>query len=83
METIPLTLITPISSTTWHVAWLDIETPTGNVVIQPKHAPYLSLLKIRSTARFLTDKNMVEEFGIGEGVCRVERDKIVLTVTPL
>ncbi|MBN2266954.1 MAG: hypothetical protein JW725_01250 [Candidatus Babeliaceae bacterium] len=81
MKTVTLTLITPASKESWEVKWVEINTPSGNRVIQPGHAPTVALLKPRSIVRFLQDEK-IEKFEIGEGVCRIERTSVTLAITP-
>lgn len=78
-----LTIVTPTSSFTRNISWLEINSSAGNRIIKPSHAPLITLLKPRSNVLFLTEENVLEELPISSGVCRVEREGITLVITPL
>jgi len=45
LEYFDLTIITPTSSQTEKVLWVEIEGPTGSFVVGHDHSPLISLLK--------------------------------------
>jgi F0F1-type ATP synthase epsilon subunit len=42
---IKLRIVTPETTVTHEVSWIDVTTPAGNYVIQPDHAPMLLVVR--------------------------------------
>lgn len=57
-ETIQLTLISPSRKIEYEVVWIEVNTPNGNYLIQPQHAPTTFILAAYKplTFCFLTGK---------------------------
>lgn len=73
-----LTLISPQSSKTVLVEWLDIQTLTGSLVIQPGHAPAYIVLKKNSTVTWFLTTGVEESIDIVDGFLEVRRNKVIL-----
>lgn len=68
-----LTIVTPVSQTTLEVEWLEIETPVGNRVILPHHAPLIAALKPRSIISFKVADGATDTRFAYSGVVEVNR----------
>ncbi len=73
-----LTLMSPQSSKTLEVEWLDIQTLTGSLVIQQGHAPAYIVLKKYSAVTWLLTTGAQESIEVVQGFLEVRRDKVVL-----
>ncbi len=68
-----LTIVTPESQRTIRIAWLEIETPAGNFVIQSGHAPMLVTL-IPNHDIFVRLKNGKQEnIFVRRGIVQITR----------
>lgn len=68
-----LHIITPVSKITYEVEWLEIDTPMGNRVVFPHHAPLIASLKPRSTISFKVVDGTVETRFAYSGVVEIDR----------
>lgn len=68
-----LTLISPFGKKTYQISWLEINTPQGNFVIQPGHAPMVISLTQKKPITFGLKNGKRESFVIQEGVVSVDR----------
>lgn len=73
-----LTLISPQSSKTVEIEWLDMQTLTGSLVVQPGHAPAYIVLKENSAVRWSLVTGIQETIEVAQGFVEVQRDKVVL-----
>lgn len=81
MTMFQLTLVTPTSTVSHEIDWLEIQTQVGNRVIQVGHAPMVALLKSKTSVFFQRTGSDPEELVVADGVCRVERTVVTLIVT--
>lgn len=70
-----LSIVTPIKETTFEVEWLEIETPVGNRVILPHHAPLIAALKPRSTLLYKLVDGQENSCFVLSGVIEVDRTR--------
>lgn len=69
-------IIDPYQSLHFDIAWLEINTPVGNMVILPDHAPMIIELSPAQELIFeLTDKTK-ERMIVSHGFCHVTRNAI-------
>lgn len=47
-----LTIVSPTSKKEYEIIWIEINTPTGNLIIQDHHAPLVSLIKKQTEITF-------------------------------
>lgn len=73
-----LRIITPTQNTTHEVEWLEINTPAGNRVILPHHAPLIATLTPRSLIKYQPIGAEVIERQISHGVVDVNRTRVIL-----
>lgn len=62
------------------IVWLDIDTPVGNFVIQPEHAPMVITLKPESKITYCLTNGKQESIDIRFGVVHVTRKNITLLI---
>lgn len=75
-----LSIVTPIDQTTFEVEWLEIETPVGNRVILPHHAPLIAALKPRSILSYkLVDGQVDTRFAMS-GVVEIDRTRVQVII---
>lgn len=75
-----LTCITPTSNKTIMVQWLELETPTGNLVIQEGHTPLITSLKPQCEVRFATTSGLIEGLEIRGGIAKIDRKSALIIV---
>src|SRR5262245_20634874 len=78
VTTLELTFLTPTSSRTVTVTSLEVETLTGNLVIQPGYAPSYIVLKQNSTVTWTLPNETTVTLKIKEGFLEVHRTRAVL-----
>ncbi len=76
-----LTISTPFYQSEYSVVWLEVNTPTGNYVIQKGHAPTILILSPLKplTFRLKTGKN--ETLTVRHGVVKVDRVSAMVVIT--
>ena len=60
------------------LAWIELDTPVGNFVILPEHAPTVLTLKKNSTIRYGLKSGKQDSIDIVDGLAHVKRDQITL-----
>lgn len=73
-----LLLISPLHKEEMAIAWIELESKTGNFVIQPGHAPMIIQLKPQSTSTCLLRSGKQKTFAISNGVAHITRDSVTL-----
>lgn len=73
-------IITPTAKRTMMVTWLEVETLTGNLVIEPGYAPSIIMLKPESNISVGFANNTTETFIQQSGILHVTRDSAQLLV---
>lgn len=64
----------------YEISWLELNTITGNYIIQPGHAPMILILTPDSKAICCLVKNNEQKvFMIRDGVAHIKRDSIILS----
>jgi len=75
-----LTVITPHETAEYSIVWLELNTPTGNLVIQPGHAPTILILASHQPAVFRLKNGKQESVTIRHGIADIRRDRATLVV---
>jgi F0F1-type ATP synthase epsilon subunit len=75
-----LSIVTPQQPRALSVAWLEVETPTGNLVIQPGHAPLVTLIKKNSTCTIAFGDGSLEQIEVFGGILHVRKAEIMLII---
>jgi F0F1-type ATP synthase epsilon subunit len=72
------TIISPLSKKTYPVNWIEINTPKGNFVIQPGHAPMIISLSKKRPLTFGLKTGKRESITIQEGIISITRTHATL-----
>lgn len=72
------TLISPTGSQTLEINWLEVETATGNFVIQPGHAPLIAPLASNKEIQISLEDGSTTIMTLAGGILEVNRDEITL-----
>lgn len=68
-----LTIISPMSKKIYKITWIEINTPKGNFVIQPGHAPMIMTLAKKRSVTFSLENGNRESILINEGIISIDR----------
>lgn len=77
-----LTINTPEHESHYSIAWLEINTPTGNYVIQQGHVPAIMILQPQKPLTFRLKTGKQETITVRHGVVKIEREKVTVILTP-
>lgn len=78
-----VTISTPEYQATYNVAWLEINTPTGNYVIQKGHAPTIMNLSPKKAVIFRLQTGKQENITVKFGVVYIDRTSATIVMTPM
>lgn len=73
-------IVTPQETLTYAVAWIEVNTPAGNFVIQPGHAPTILILSQGKEMNFRLVNGKQESLIIERGILEVTRKTTTLIV---
>lgn len=76
-----LRIATPLEKHELEIAWIEINTPVGNFIIQPEHAPMIITLSPMSAINYRLTSGKEETKKVMQGIAHVERDHITLLIT--
>ena len=68
-----LYIITPFSKKILDIAWLELNTPVGNFVVQPGHAPTVLTLAYNKEIVFCLKSGKQESIIIKHGIADITR----------
>lgn len=75
-----VTIATPLSRRIINVAWLEVNTPVGNFVIQRGHAPTIIALEPGKPVLYSLKNGKEESLIINRGIVEITRDSVMLLV---
>jgi F0F1-type ATP synthase epsilon subunit len=76
-----LNIISPTSKKIIDVAWVELNTVTGNYVIQPGHAPtFLTLAPNKDMTLCLTNGKQ-ETFNVSQAIAEITRESVTILVS--
>lgn len=75
-----LTVTDRTSTRSFSVAWIEINTPTGNFVIQPGHAPSFFILSASQPLIFRLKTGKQTAINVHRGIIEVGRKRATLIV---
>jgi len=75
-----LTIITSNATDEHSISWVELNTPTGNIVIQEKHAPCILELKPNEPALFQLTSGKQQTINIQHGFAHILRDRITIII---
>jgi F0F1-type ATP synthase epsilon subunit len=73
-----LTIISPREERVYDVVWIDIQTPVGQFVIQPGHAPDIFILSPHKEVSFGLKSGKHDAVLVRQGVLEVMRHHATL-----
>lgn len=73
-----LTIISPTQEKTETITWLEINTPQGNFVIQPGHAPMLITLAPDKKFIYESSDGKKNSLPASGGLAHIKRDSITI-----
>ncbi len=73
-------IITPQETHIHAVAWIEVNTPNGNFVIQPGHAPTILILSPGKEISFRLVNGKQEAFFVERGILEITRNSAILLV---
>lgn len=73
-----LTIISPKEKKTYRVLWVEINTPSGNFVIQAGHAPTIVMISPGQPLLFCLENGKQETINPESGIVHVNRTHISL-----
>ena len=72
------TTISPYDKTVHAISWIELNTPTGNFVIQPGHAPTVLTLTSGEKVTFGLANGKRESFVVTRGIVHITRDSVMI-----
>ena len=78
-----LIISSPQQRTRHEVAWVELNSPTGNLIIQPGHAPMVLRLKERSPITYGLLSGKQETLEVDHGTVHVTRSTVLLLISSL
>ena len=73
-----LTILSPTETTVTSIAWLEINTPTGNYIIQQGHAPMILTLSPNKAFIYRMKTGKQETIMIRHGIIEVDREEVTI-----
>jgi F0F1-type ATP synthase epsilon subunit len=68
-----LVIMSPFTKKKFDVAWIELNTPVGNFIIQPGHAPTLLALSPHKEIVFCLSSGKQESYVIKQGIIDITR----------
>ncbi len=75
-----LHIITPVSKKSIAVAWIEVYTSVGGLVIQPGHAPLITSLKENSQVTICLKSGKIETIDVPRGLFSVNRKEASIII---
>jgi len=76
-----LNIISPFTKKSLDIAWIEINTPVGNFVIQPGHVPMIATLVPEKEIIFCLKSGKQESFLIKQGTIDITRTDATLLLS--
>ncbi len=76
-----LTINTPFSHDKYSVAWLELNTPAGNYIIQHGHAPTILSLSPKQKIVFRLKIGKEESILVRQGIAHIDRESTTVIMT--
>lgn len=65
----------------FNVAWVELQTKVGNIVIQIEHAPMILELQPNSQVRFCLDNTKQKTIEVTAGFAHVTRQNVTILIS--
>lgn len=76
-----LHVISPLKRWTLPIAWIEINTPVGNFVIEEAHAPMIVTLSSNSTVLFCLTSGKQDSMNVLNGLVHITRESVTLLLS--
>lgn len=76
-----LIIITPEKKEKYDVAWVECNTPTGNYVIQPGHAPTILVLSPEKPFIFSLKNGKQEVIMVKRAIAQIARTQVTVLLS--
>ncbi len=76
-----LIISTPEYRSSYNIVWLEINTPTGNYVIQKGHVPAIMILSPHKAVIFRLKTGKQESVTVKHGVVKISRESANVVMT--
>lgn len=73
-----LIILSPFSKVTIDIEWIELNTPAGNFIIQPEHAPTVVTLTPQQPVIYMTTSGKEESLIVNKAIAQVTRTSITL-----
>ncbi len=70
-------IITPTTTTTHIVEWVEIESPTGSFLVGPQHSPLVSIIKNKSSIIYKNANAQTCTLDVSQGIFKVDATKAI------
>ncbi|HEV2917329.1 MAG TPA: hypothetical protein VGW78_06325 [Candidatus Babeliales bacterium] len=75
-----LQIISPESTTEHTIAWIELPTRDGSIVVQRGHEPLVVILKANQPVIFKLKTGKQAEIMVQDGIAEIDRDQVTLLV---
>lgn len=76
-----LSIISPLDKKSYKILWLELNTPLGNFVIQPEHAPTILTLAPNRPVIFCLHNGKEESINITQGIVEISRSTATIFIS--
>lgn len=73
-----LTIVSPFAKKSFDIAWIEVNTPVGNFVVQPGHAPMVITLSPHKEVTICLQSGKQQTFLIKQGIVDITRTTVTL-----
>lgn len=73
-----LIIVSPFAQKTIDIEWIELNTPVGNFIVQPEHAPTIITLTPGQPVIYMTTSGKEESFIVREAIVQVTRTAVTL-----
>lgn len=78
-----LRIISPLDEEKYDIAWLEVNTPAGNFIIQPGHVPMVLTLSPETKLSFCLDNGKQQSRIIERGIAEINRETATVLVSKI
>lgn len=76
-----LQIVSPDKKETHEIAWIELNTPTGNYIIQPGHAPMILTLSSKQPFIFAHKNGKEEIVMVDRGIAEITRTEVTILLS--
>ena len=75
-----LEIISPEHASSQEIAWIEMDTADGNIIIHRGHAPTIYILQPNTTSTFKLKTGKQQTVSLESGIAAIERDTVQLII---